>query len=88
MLRNLCKTLEYLGLLRRLLWRIHPYGKLTTYSSVVTYPDLGGSAASVCMVYHHHDAVRARVTYGVLRREILRKESVPCQEVEFRISGA
>jgi len=61
---------------------------LITYSSVVTYPGLGGSAASFCMVYHQHDAATLTVTYGVLRRDILRKESITCQEAEFRISGA
>ena len=61
---------------------------LTIYSSVDTYPDLGGSTVSICMFYRHQDAARARVSYCVLRREILRKESVPCQEVKFTISGA
>jgi len=40
------------------------------------------------MVYRYHDALRARFSYRVLRTEILKKESVPCQEVELRISGA
>jgi hypothetical protein len=42
---------------------------LMIYSSVDAYPDLGGSAASTCMVYRHQDAVLARVTYGALRIE-------------------
>jgi hypothetical protein len=44
------ETYGIFGVVTELVWRLHPSGMLTTYSSVDKYLDLGINVVSICMV--------------------------------------